>query len=204
MYVLSGAKRHCVITINEHDKIMKKFPFILLIVTVLGGVFTSCFKDEDVEDEYSEWYDQNLAWYEAQAALTDGSGKYYTQVIAPWDPNAQVLMHWFNDTTKTKGNLKPKFTSTVDVKYYLRLFDGTAVDSSYLSTSPADSIFRCRLSSGVIEGWAIAVPKMHVGDSCRVIIPYNVGYGTTSSGNIKPFSTLQFDIKLVGISSYEN
>ena len=44
---------------------------------------------------------------------------------------------------------------------------------------------------------------MHIGDSCRVIIPYIVGYGTTASGDIKPFSTLQFDIKLVGIPKYE-
>ncbi len=182
---------------------MKKFPFIILIAAVLGGIFTSCFKDDDPAEEYGDWRDQNLAWYESQAALTQGGSKYYTQVIASWDPNAQVLIHWYNDTSKTKGNLKPKFTSTVDVKYHLSLIDGTDIDSSYLSTSPADSLFRCRLNSGVIEGWAIAIPRMHIGDSCQVLIPYNVGYGTTASGDIKPFSTLKFDIKLVGIPKYE-
>ncbi|MBR2147778.1 MAG: FKBP-type peptidyl-prolyl cis-trans isomerase [Muribaculaceae bacterium] len=92
----------------------------------------------------------------------------------------------------------------VDVKYHLRLYDGTPIDSSFLSTSPADSLFRCRLNTGVIEGWGIAIPRMHIGDSCRVIIPYNVGYGTKASGEIKPYSTLQFDIKLVGIPYYEH
>lgn len=180
---------------------MKKIPFLLIIVMALGSVLTSCFKDDEekIADDYAEWRKANTAWFQEQAARTD----YYTTVTAPWDPNAQVLIHWFNDTTQTKNNLKPKFSSMVDVKYYLRLYDGTAVDSSYLSTSPADSLFRCRLSSGIIEGWAIAVPKMHVGDSCHVIVPYNVGYGTTSSDDIKPFSTLQFDIKLVGIPKYE-
>ena len=184
---------------------MKKFPFILILVMALGSVFTSCFKndDEKIADDYAEWREANTAWYKEQAARTEGGKNYYTTVVAPWDPNAQVLIHWFNDTTKTKNNLKPKFSSMVDVKYFLRLYDGTPIDSSYLSTSPADSLFRCRLNSGVIEGWAIAIPKMHVGDSCRVIVPYNVGYGTTSSGEIKPFSTLQFDIKLVGIPKYE-
>ena len=182
---------------------MKKFPFIILLAAVLGGVFTSCFKDDENIDKYSEWYEINTNWYQAQADLTEGGSKYYTQVTAPWDPNAQVLIHWFNDTTKTKGNLKPKFTSTVDVKYLLKLYDGTAVDSSFLSTSPADSLFRCRLNMGVIEGWGIAIPKMHVGDSCRVLVPYYVGYGSTASGIIKPYSTLQFDIKLVGIPAYE-
>lgn len=171
------------------------------MVMALGSVVSSCLKtdDEKIADDYAEWRAANTAWYQEQAARTE----YYTTVVAPWDPNAQVLIHWFNDTSKTKNNLKPKFSSMVDVKYYLRLYDGTAVDSSYLSTSPADSLFRCRLSSGVIEGWAIAVPKMHIGDSCRVLVPYNVGYGISTAGDIKPFSTLQFDIKLVGIPKYE-
>ncbi len=168
---------------------------------VLGSVFTSCFKDDDakIAEDYAEWRDINTAWFVEQSSRAD----YYTKVTAPWDVNAQVLIHWFNDTMQTKNNLKPKFTSMVDVKYFLRLYDGTAIDSSYLSTSPDDSLFRCRLNSGVIEGWAIAVPKMHIGDSCRVIVPYGVGYGSTASGDIKPFSTLQFDIKLVGIPKYE-
>lgn len=170
------------------------------MVSVLGSVFTSCLKTEEekIADDYAEWREANTAWFNSKAASSE-----YTTVTAPWDPNAKVLIHWFNDTTKTMNNLKPKFSSMVDVKYYLRLYDGTAIDSSYLSTSPADSLFRCRLNSGVIEGWAIAVPKMHIGDSCRVIIPYLQGYGTTSSDEIKPFSTLQFDIKLVGIPKYE-
>lgn len=171
------------------------------MVLVLGSVLTSCFKDDDekIADEYAEWRDINTAWFVEQASHSS----YYTTVTAPWDPNAKVLIHWFNDTSLTSNNLKPMFSSMVDVKYYLRLYDGTPMDSSYLSTSPADSLFRCRLSSGVIEGWAIAVPRMHIGDSCRVIVPYNVAYGTTASGDIKPFSTLQFDIKLVGIPKYE-
>lgn len=175
------------------------------MVIVLGSVLTACFKDDDekIADDYAEWREANIAWFAEQAARTQGGSNYYTTVTAPWDPAAQVLIHWFNDTALTRNNLKPKFSSMVDVKYYLRLYDGTPIDSSYLSNSPADSLFRCRLSSGVIEGWAIAVPRMHIGDSCRVIIPYIVGYGTTASGDIKPFSTLQFDIKLVGIPKYE-
>ena len=142
----------------------------------LGLVLSSCFKDDadKTADEYAEWRETNTDWFEAQKILVENGKYYYKTVTAPWDPSAQVLIHWFNDTTKTQGNLKPKF-----------------------------SLFRCRLSSGVIEGWAIAVPHMHIGDSCRVLIPYSVGYGTTASGDIKPFSTLKFDIKLVGIPAYE-
>ena len=85
---------------------MKKFPFILILAAVLGGIFTSCFKDDDPTDEYADWRIDNVAWYEEQAALSD----YYTKVTAPWDPNAKVLMHWFNDTSFTKNNLKQTYT----------------------------------------------------------------------------------------------
>ena len=120
-----------------------------------------------------------------------------------YDPEAEVLIHWFNDRSKTANNLKPHYTSTVDVKYVGRLYNDVPFDSSFLSTSPADSLFRCKFSS-MIDGWGIAIPQMRVGDSCRVVIPYNLAYGTTSRGNvILPFSTLVFDIKLVDIYAYE-
>lgn len=183
---------------------MKKLPFILLAVTLLGGMFVACVGgDEEDLDKYAEWRKINTAWYESQAALTEGGVKYYTAFTATWDPAAEVLIHWFNDTNKTKGNLKPLYTSQVDVKYKVCLYDGTPVDSSFKSTDPADSVYRTRLNSGVIEGWGIAIPQMHIGDSCRVIIPYNVGYGVTNRDPVKPYSTLQFDIKLMGIPKYE-
>ncbi|MDE6074493.1 MAG: FKBP-type peptidyl-prolyl cis-trans isomerase, partial [Muribaculaceae bacterium] len=49
----------------------------------------------------------------------------------------------------------------------------------------------------------IALEKMHVGDSVEVIIPYQAGYGASSSGSILPYSTLRFGIKLVNIPYYE-
>ena len=176
-----------------------------MLVMALGSVFTSCFKndDEKIADDDAEWREANTAWYKEQAARTEGGKNYYTTVVAPWDPSAQVLIHWFNDTTKTKNNLKPKFSSMVDVKYYLRLYNGTPIDSSYLSTSPADSVYRSVVTSNV-EGWIIALTKMHVGDSCTVIVPYQQGYGSYERGELlKPYSNLVFDIKLVDIYKYK-
>ena len=103
----------------------------------------------------------------------------------------------------TRNNLKPLITSTVDVKYHLSTYDGNPVDSSYYMTSPADSIYRSVLNQNV-EGWMIALTRMHVGDSCTVIIPYQQGYGSTKkSDNLLPFSNLIFDVKLVDIYKYQ-
>jgi len=46
---------------------------------------------------------------------------------------------------------------------------------------------------------------MHVGDSCRIVIPYTMGYGSYDMGTIlQPYSMLQFDLKLVDIYAYKN
>lgn len=178
---------------------MKK---LLLIIGLLGAAsiaFSSCIKD-DVEDTYKDWREANNTWFNQQMANTS----YYSTVIAPWDPNGKILVHWYNDTMLTRDNLKPLYSSTVDIKYRGMLYDATPFDSSYLSTSPKDSVVRLQVgNSGLIEGWSLGLMQMHVGDSCRIVIPYSMGYGTYSQGTIKPYSTLIFDIKLQDIYAYE-
>ena len=175
---------------------MKKIFYTVIMSIVCLTMLDSCM-GKNVYDEYKDWRETNEEWYENQS----NSGKY-TKVIAPWDPSAQVLMLWHNDTMLTKDNLKPLISSTVDVKYRLTLYDGTPADSSYTSTS-TDSIYRSVVSDNV-EGWMIALTRMHVGDSCTVIVPYQQGYGSSSiSDLIVPFSSLVFNMKLVDIYKYK-
>ena len=176
---------------------MKKFFYTVIMAIVAITMLDSCL-GHSVYDEYKEWREKNDEWLVQQKA----SGQY-TVVTASWDPSAQVLMRWHNDTMQTRNNLKPLITSTVDVKYYLKLYDGTPVDSSYYMTSPADSIYRSRINENV-EGWMIALTHMHVGDSCTVIIPYQQGYGSTNRSDVLvPYSNLIFDVKLVDIYKYK-
>ena len=67
------------------------------------------------------------------------------------------------------------------------------------SITPGNGITLRRLNE-VIEGWQIALQRMHVGDHWIVYIPYAMGYGTRSSGPIPAFSTLVFDVQLLGIA----
>lgn len=183
---------------------MKKLPLIFfLIVTVCVG-FISCISDEESTwNDYKDWREANESWLLEQAGKTNPDGSdYYTKLIPSWNSNAYVYIHYFNDRSATLDNLSPMYTSTVDVKYIGHLYDGTAFDSSYINTYPADSIYRTTLSS-VIEGWTIALTNMHVGDSCEVLIPYQHAYGSSEHGDIKPYSALQFNIKLVYIPGYE-
>ena len=175
---------------------INKFLFSLILALTAITTLNSCL-GKSVEDEYKDWRQSNEEWYQRQA-----SSGLYTQLIAPWDPSAQVLIRWHNDTMLTRNNLKPLITSTCDVKYKLSRYDGVPVDSSYTSSS-SDSIYRTRVNANV-EGWMIALTRMHVGDSCTVIIPYPQGYGSSKkSDELLPYSNLVFDMKLVDIYKYK-
>ena len=178
---------------------MKKILLYIMVSMALMAI-TSCLGNS-VEDEYKSWREANDEWFARQKANTD----YYTTVTAPWDVNSHVLMHWFNDTMVTRTQPRPLFSSTVDVKYRGMTKDATPFDSSYLRTSPADSILRTQLNAtSLIEGWSVALTRMHVGDSCRVVIPYTLAYGSYKMSEvILPYTALVFDIKLVDIYGYE-
>ena len=89
----------------------------------------------------------------------------------------------------------PTATDQVEVHYQGTLLDGTVFDSSIERGDPV--VFGV---NQVIPGWTEALQLMPVGSEWKVYIPYNLGYGAKGSGaDIKPFSTLVFDVKLLGI-----
>ncbi len=95
----------------------------------------------------------------------------------------------------------PADTSFVKVNYRGTLIDGTEFDSSYKrkdkngKTQPAT--FR---ADRVIKGWTEALTMMPVGSKWELYIPYSLAYGSRATGaHIKPFSTLIFEVELVGI-----
>ena len=182
---------------------MKIKKSLICLIPATVAALSSCSFDDNNDstwEQYAEWRQINEQWLDEQASLTGPDGKpLYTKVVPAWNENAYVLMHWYNDTMVTKDNLRPLYTSTIDVKYIGRLYNDEPFDSSYLNTQPADSIYRCLVSTN-IPGWVIAMERMHVGDSVSLLIPYAQGYGSSSAGSlIKPYSALQFDIKLVDI-----
>lgn len=183
---------------------MKKL--LIFALAAVAMCMPSCDNDDTYRktwEEYAKWRDANNQWLAQQAARTNDDGTpYFTKIIPDWSPGSYVLIHYFNDRTETESNLSPIYTSTVDTKYILHLYDGTPADSSVLCTTPAKGVFRTRLNE-VISGWAIALTQMHCGDTAEVIVPYGAGYGNQDLGAIPPFSNLRFNIRLVDIPFYE-
>lgn len=181
---------------------MKKLLYTIAVFIILS-VITGCnSKAEDVWKEYKEYREENVAFYNEQAALLDENGEhFYTKIVPSWNLGAEILIHYFNDRKETEGNLSPMITSSCAISYRGRLYNDVAFDSSYTSTSNV-MIFR---PEETIVGWWVALEQMRVGDSVRVVIPYGLGYGSTGSltGTISPYSTLVFDMKLQDIVAYE-
>ena len=90
----------------------------------------------------------------------------------------------------------PLENDKVQVNYEGRLIDGTVFDaSSKHGDKPAEFT-----PAQVIKGWTEALTMMPVGSKWQLYIPYYLAYGERGAGNdIKPYSTLIFDIELVGI-----
>ena len=86
----------------------------------------------------------------------------------------------------------PADTSKVKVNYRGTLIDGTEFEQS---KEPA--IFR---ANQVIKGWTEAITMMPVGSKWELYIPQELAYGgRETGGKIQPFSTLIFEVELLGI-----
>jgi FKBP-type peptidyl-prolyl cis-trans isomerase FklB len=182
---------------------MKRLPFLLVAFVMAGSVFVGCDGDDDDISAIINWRDNNKRWLEEKQAQKDADGKpYYEMIVPDWDPSSFVLIHYFNERTDDPNALKPIYTSTVDVRYRLELYNGVACDSSSTLTEYGPGVYRSQLSN-LIDGWAAAVCNMNVGDTAEVIVPYALGYGTTSSGSVPAYSNLKFNIRLVDIYKYE-
>ena len=92
-----------------------------------------------------------------------------------------------------KGAIPTK-ESRVKVHYKGTLIDGTQFDSSYDRNEP--TTFGV---NQVIAGWTEALTLMPVGSKWELFIPQDIAYGARDMGTIKPFSTLIFEVELLGI-----
>ena len=96
--------------------------------------------------------------------------------------------------TEGKGEV-PLANQKVKVNYEGRLIDGTVFDSTAKHGDKPSEF----TPTQVIKGWTEALTMMPVGSKWQLYIPYELAYGEREAGQIKPYSTLIFDIELVGI-----
>lgn len=182
---------------------MKKILAVILLAFMVCTL--ACTNsDKTTWENYTDWREANNAWIaEMQNRKDDQGNPYYKVVVPEWNTGSYILIHYFNDRAETEGNLTPLSNSTVDVRYQLHLYDDTPIDSSNnVTTTGVLGIYRAQISS-LIPGWGVAMSEMRCGDTVEVLIPYQLGYGANSSGDLKPYSNLRFNIRLEDIYRYE-
>jgi FKBP-type peptidyl-prolyl cis-trans isomerase FkpA len=89
----------------------------------------------------------------------------------------------------------PQATDTVKVHYHGTLTDGKVFDSSVQRNEPATFPL-----NGVIPCWTEGVQLMKVGGKSKLVCPSSIAYGDRGAPpDIKPGSTLVFEVELLGI-----
>jgi FKBP-type peptidyl-prolyl cis-trans isomerase FkpA len=101
--------------------------------------------------------------------------------------------------TKPGTGAKPTAADTVKVHYEGKLIDGTVFDSSVKRGEPAEFAL-----NRVIKCWTEGVQEMKAGGKAKLVCPSDIAYGDAGSPpNIKPGSTLVFDVELLEVKPAE-
>jgi FKBP-type peptidyl-prolyl cis-trans isomerase len=117
---------------------------------------------------------------------------------------APSLMVDLSQSTKTSNmyvrdllvgaGISPQSGQVVTMKYTGWLADGTQFDSNQTTG------FQFHFGAGeVIAGWEVGVSGMRVGGTRQLIIPPELGYGSTGQGPIPPNAVLVFTVTMVNV-----
>lgn len=180
------------------------------MVLLLATAITSCSEDDNTIEEFPNWQEANIAYFNdvyAKATVNaDGSWKK----IKTWSkedtiqgvPADYIVVKVLEEGT---GSGCPMYTDSVRVHYRGRIIpstsyaDGFVFDQSYTGDfNPQTCTPTKFVVNGLIDGFATALQYMHIGDHWRVYMPYQLAYGESDHDNIPAYSTLIFDIYLSG------
>jgi FKBP-type peptidyl-prolyl cis-trans isomerase len=98
---------------------------------------------------------------------------------------------------KGKGRCPVK-GEKVELDFSATLLDGQSVGSTFDSPEKLSFVLG---EGNTIQGWEEVVPKMHLGERVKAIIPFDLAYGERVVGSIPAYSNLVYDIKLLKITT---
>lgn len=159
----------------------------IFIDAAAGGYIMMVMQErqkEQLEEEYADYIAENKEFLEKnkekEGVKTTESGLQYKVLEMGEGP-------------------KPGMRDTVLVHYTGRLINDTIFDSSVQRGEPAQ--FK---PSTLIKGWAEGLQLMPEGSKFMFFIPSELGYGSSGAGQqIKPFSTLIFEVELLDVVNKE-
>jgi len=188
---------------------MNKFLYFLILL--LGSLgFASCTETKEDLAEFGDWQNRNETYFTNiyQKAKSD-TNDY--KIIRDWSlekgvatsPEDNIVVQVLNQGV---GSGCALYTDSVRVHYEARLIPSATYTSGYVFNKTWSGDYNLATMhpatlrvSALVDGMTTALMHMHIGDRWRVYIPYQLGYGTTTSTStsIPAYSTLIFDLTLV-------
>lgn len=161
----------------------------------------SCNDDNESFDD--QWKIDNETQFSAITA-----DREYTRINSP--STSGYIM--YKEIVSGEGET-PYFTDKVKVLYtgwFKRDWSlpdtypndkGETITNKYIfdSTENRNNIPSTQNVNAFVDGFSTALQHMKVGDKWEIWIPWNLGYGAAQQGYIPSYTTLVFEIELVGI-----
>ena len=196
--------------------LIKKYIPLILLALIAPLAMSSCSEEDDIVDEFPNWQATNEAFVDHLTAsvnklLADNPLRTDWKRLKSWSKlnseagtNADYILVKVLESSQETNASKPLYTDSVAVHYQGRLLPSTSYTEGYVFDQSYYGNFNPELSrptkmklSELIDGFVTAVLNMQRGDRWLVYIPYQLGYGASSSNSAVPsYSTLVFDITL--------
>lgn len=189
---------------------MKKYWHITWMLVVMLFTLAACSDDDENEIVIDEaWKEINLAAFDArlQDAKTDtslftinsesGNGQIICKILKEGEGTETIYY-----TSKVNCYYKGCFVTNEDGEVVADrdsvLTQGEVFDSRLRENGDDKVLFEVD-DSGLRDGFATALQQMHEGDIWEVWMPYQLGYGVSGYDDIKPYTTLVFQIEVTDI-----
>ncbi|MDD6951042.1 MAG: FKBP-type peptidyl-prolyl cis-trans isomerase [Parabacteroides sp.] len=189
---------------------MKKYWHITWMLVVMLFTLAACSDDDENEIVIDEaWKEINLVAFDArlQDAKTDtslftinsesGNGQIICKILKKGEGTETIYY-----TSKVNCYYKGCFVTNEDGEVVADrdsvLTQGEVFDSRLRENGDDKVLFEVD-DSGLRDGFATALQHMHEGDIWEVWMPYQLGYGVSGYDDIKPYTTLVFQIEVTDI-----
>ena len=185
--------------------------------TLHSSLLISCSESEDDPNEFENWEVRNREFFASlEDSLKQNPAQWHKLKSYSKNPSTSTgsntdYIYYKVITTgyETNETESPLYNDSVLVSYQGRLLPTTSYPEGYVFDSTVygkydlrtNATAKFQISTGLINGFSTALLRMHRFDTWRIYIPYTLGYGTTASGTIQPYSTLIFDVTLYDFSA---
>lgn len=188
----------------------KKLFALIIAISCSSAFFMSCSTDDNstgIDEEWKAYNEQQIA--DLVKEINAGTSEYQTRESE--SKAASIYFRYIDDyddeitktiSTKITDTETPYYTDSVAYRCEGTFLWNDGTEHIFQSDNNG-SISRARVSSH-IDGFTTMLQHMHKGEQVEVIMPYQLGYGTSGliSGTttiVPAYTTLKFKIYLIDI-----